>query len=148
MSDEIVKSDSLDCEKKLIENTSIVGLKPKNELTLSKENLNISNSPKVTAESFYEYSQTKLKDVFFSGVYEDRIYVESVKGYRDRVIVDEEEVRLIKSLKSVLRRGKKFQGENFHGIKSKLSLFLILLHLRIYFNQLQNAFVIKSNISF
>ena len=132
MSDDIVESESLNCEKELIENTSIVGLKPKNELALSKENLNISNSPKVTAESFYEYSQTKLKDVFFSGVYEDRIYVESVKGYRDRVIVDEEEVRLIKSLKSVLRRGKKFQGENFHGIKSKLSLFLILLYLSIY----------------
>ena len=122
MSDDIGKSESLDCEKDLIENNTIVGLKPKNDLTLSKENLNVSNSPKVTTESFYEYSQAKLKDVFFSGVYEDRIYVESVKGYRDRVIVDEEEARLIKSLKSVLRRGKKFQGENFQGIKSKSSL--------------------------
>ena len=122
MSDGIEKSESLNCEKNLVEDTSIVGLKPKNELTLSKENLNVSNSPKVTAESFYQYSQTKLKDVFFSGVYEDRIYVESVKGYRDRVIVDEEEARLIKSLKSVLRRGKKLHGENFQGIKSKLSL--------------------------
>lgn len=128
MSDDIGKSESLDCEKDLIENTTIVGLKPKNDLTLSKENLNVSNSPKVTAESFYEYSQAKLKDVFFSGVYEDRIYVESVKGYRDRVIVDEEEARLIKSLKSVLRRGKKFQGENFQGIKKendeKLSIYV------------------------
>ena len=128
MSDGIEKSESLNCEKNLVEDTSIVGLKPKNELTLSKENLNVSNSPKVTAESFYQYSQTKLKDVFFSGVYEDRIYVESAKGYRDRVIVDEEEARLIKSLKSVLRRGKKFHGENFQGIKSKSSLFSIFTH--------------------
>ena len=119
MSDEVEKVESLNCEKKMIENVSTVGLNPKNELALSKENLNVSNSPKVTAETFDEYSQSKLKDAFFSGTYEDRVYVESLKSYRDRVIIDEAEVRIIKSLKSVLRRGKKLQGENFQGIKSK-----------------------------
>ena len=119
MTDELERLNSLNSEKKLVENISTISLNPKNEITLSKENLNETNSPKVTIETFSEYSQTKLGDVFFSGVYEDRVYVESLKGYRDRVIIDDEETRFLKSLKSVLRRGRKLQGENFQGIKSK-----------------------------
>ena len=119
MSDELERLNNLNSEKKLVENISTISLNPKNEITLSKENLNETNSPKVTIETFSEYTQTKLRDVFFSGVYEDRVYVETVKGYRDRVIIDDEETRFLKSLKSVLRRGRKLQGENFQGIKSK-----------------------------
>ena len=119
MTDELERLNSLNSEKKLVENISTISLNPKNEITLSKENLNETNSPKVTIETFSEYTQTKLRDVFFSGVYEDRVYVETVKGYRDRVIIDDEETRFLKSLKSVLRRGRKLQGENFQGIKSK-----------------------------
>ena len=48
--------------------------------------LDMSNSPKVTAESFSEQSRAKLNNSFFSGVYEDRVYVERLCGYRDRVI--------------------------------------------------------------
>ena len=119
MSDEVERSNNLNSEKKLVENISTINLNPKNEITLSKENLNETNSPKVTIETFSEYSQTKLRDVFFSGVYEDRVYVETLKGYRDRVIIDDEETRFLKCLKSVLKRGRKLQGENFQGIKSK-----------------------------
>ena len=119
MTDELERLNSLNSEKKLVENISTISLNPKNEITLSKENLNETNSPKVTIETFSEYTQTKLRDVFFSGVYEDRVYVETLKGYRDRVIIDDEETRFLKSLKSVLRRGRKLQGENFQGIKSK-----------------------------
>ena len=119
MSDEVERSNNLNSEKKLVENISTISLNPKTEITLSKENLNETNSPKVTIETFSEYSQTKLRDVFFSGVYEDRVYVETLKGYRDRVIIDDEEARFLKCLKSVLKRGRKLQGENFQGIKSK-----------------------------
>ena len=79
----------------------------------------VTSSPKVTVESFSEQSRAKLKHAFFSGVYEDRVYVESLFSYRDRVIVDQDETGFNKSLKSVLKRGKKFQGEKFQGIKSK-----------------------------
>ena len=122
MSDEVKKLDSLNKEEKSNQTISMVRLSQKNELALSKENLNETNSPKVTRETFNEYSLTKLKDVFFSGTYEDRVYVESLEGYRDRVIIDEEETRFSKSLKSVLRRGKKLCGDQFQGIKSKLVL--------------------------
>ena len=120
MSDEVKKLDSLNKEEKSNQTISMVHLSPKNELALSKENLNETNSPKVTRETFNEYSQTKLKDVFFSGTYEDRVYVECLKGYRDRVIIGEDENRFSKSLKSVLRRGKKLCGDEFQGIKSKI----------------------------
>jgi hypothetical protein len=93
--------------------------------TLLRSDLNESSSPKVTAETFTVQSRDKLKDVFFSGTYEDRVFVECLHGYRDRVIIDEEESRFVKSLKSVLRRGKRLHGEQFHGIKSKYNQYLI-----------------------
>ena len=62
---------------------------------------------------------SKLKSTFFSGKYEDRVYVESLGDYRDRVIVDDDEARFLRHLKSVLKRGKRFQGEAFQGISSK-----------------------------
>lgn len=85
--------------------------------TLLRSDLNETSSPKVTAETFTAQSRDKLKDVFFSGTYEDRVFVECLQGYRDRVIIDEEESRFIKSLKSVLKRGKRLHGEQFQGIK-------------------------------
>ena len=91
----------------------------KNEIVLSHTNLNVSNSPKITAETFNEYSSSKLNSTFFSGKYEDRVYVENLGGYRDRVIVDDDEARFLRHLKSVLKRGKRFQGEAFQGISSK-----------------------------
>ena len=91
-----------------------------------RSDLNESSSPKVTAETFTVQSRDKLKDVFFSGTYEDRVFVECLHGYRDRVIIDEEESRFIKSLKSVLKRGKRLHGEQFHGIKSKYYQYIIV----------------------
>ena len=91
----------------------------KNEIVLLHTNLNVSNSPKITAETFNEYSSSKLNSTFFSGKYEDRVYVENLGGYRDRVIVDDDEIRFLRHLKSVLKRGKRFQGETFQGIGSK-----------------------------
>ena len=91
----------------------------KNEIVLLHTNLNVSNSPKITVENFNEYSSSKLNSTFFSGKYEDRVYVESLGGYRDRVIVDDDEARFLRHLKSVLKRGKRFQGEAFQGISSK-----------------------------
>ena len=93
--------------------------------TLLRSDLNESSSPKVTAETFNVQSRDKLKDVFFSGTYEDRVFVECLRGYRDRVIIDEEECRFIKSLKSVLKRGKRLHGERFQGIKSKYNQYII-----------------------
>lgn len=95
---------------------------------VSKTNLNESHSPKVTPETFNEQSKAKFKDAFFSGTYEDRVYVESLGSYRDRVIVDEDEIRFIKSLRSVLKRGKKFQGDQFQGIKSKFIRLVCSIH--------------------
>ena len=91
----------------------------KNEIVLSHTNLNVSNSPKITAETFNEYSSSKLNSTFFSGKYEDRVYVENLGGYRDRVIVDDDEIRFLRHLKSVMKRGKRFQGDTFQGIGSK-----------------------------
>ena len=101
------------------EKTEISATPTKNEIVLSHTNLNVSNSPKITAETFNEYSSSKLKSTFFSGKYEDRVYVESLGGYRDRVTVDDDEARFLRHLKSVLKRGKRFQGEAFQGISSK-----------------------------
>ena len=101
------------------EKTEISATPTKNEIVLSHTNLNVSNSPKITAETFNEYSSSKLKSTFFSGKYEDRVYVESLGGYRDRVIVDDDEARFLRHLKSVLKRGKRFQGDAFQGISSK-----------------------------
>ena len=97
----------------------ILSTPTKNEIVLSHTNLNVSHSPKITAETFNEYTSSKLKSTFFSGKYEDRVYVESLGGYRDRVIVDDDEARFLRHLKSVLKRGKRFQGEAFQGISSK-----------------------------
>ena len=101
------------------EKIRILSTPTKNEIVLSHTNLNVSNSPKITAETFNEYSSSKLNSTFFSGKYEDRVYVENLGGYRDRVIVDDDEIRFLRHLKSVLKRGKRFQGEAFQGISSK-----------------------------
>ena len=101
------------------EKIGILSTPTKNEIVLSHTNLNVSNSPKITAKNFNEYSSSKLNSTFFSGKYEDRVYVESLGGYRDRVIVDDDEARFLRHLKSVLKRGKRFQGEAFQGISSK-----------------------------
>ena len=101
------------------EKTEISATPTKNEIVLLHTNLNVSNSPKITAENFSEYSSSKLNSTFFSGKYEDRVYVESLRGYRDRVIVDDDEARFLRHLKSVMKRGKRFQGDTFQGIGSK-----------------------------
>ena len=101
------------------EKTGILSTPTKNEIVLSNTNLNVSNSPKITPETFNEYSSSKLNSTFFSGKYEDRVYVENLGGYRDRVIVDDDEIRFLRHLKSVLKRGKRFQAEAFQGISSK-----------------------------
>ena len=101
------------------EKTEISATPTKNEIVLLHTNLNVSNSPKITVENFNEYSSSKLNSTFFSGKYEDRVYVENLGGYRDRVIVDDDEIRFLRHLKSVLKRGKRFQGETFQGIGSK-----------------------------
>ena len=79
----------------------------KNLELASKNNLNDSHSPKVTIETFHEQSKAKFQSAFFSGTYQDRVYVESLGSFRDRVIVDEEETRFIKNLRSVLKKNKK-----------------------------------------
>ena len=101
------------------EKTEISATPTKNEIVLLHTNLNVSNSPKITVENFNEYSSSKLNSTFFSGKYEDRVYVENLGGYRDRVIVDGDEIRFLRHLKSVLKRGKRFQGDTFQGIGSK-----------------------------
>ena len=83
----------------------------------------VNNSPKVTAESFAMQSRTKLENTFFAGTYEDRVYVENLCGYRDRVTIDQDETHFVKNLRSVLRKGKKLQGDQFCGIESKLYSF-------------------------
>ena len=101
------------------EKTEISATPTKNEIVLLHTNLNVSNSPKITVENFNEYSSSKLNSTFFSGKYEDRVYVENLGGYRDRVMVDDDEIRFLRHLKSVLKRGKRFQGDTFQGIGSK-----------------------------
>ena len=101
------------------EKIEILSTPTKKEIVLLHTNLNVSNSPKITVENFNEYSSSKLNSTFFSGKYEDRVYVESLGGYRDRVTVDDDEARFLRHLKSVLKRGKRFQGEAFQGISSK-----------------------------
>ena len=107
-------------------------LNTKSDGAISTKKENETNSPKISVETFTERSRTKLRDMFFSGTYEDRVYVESLQGYRDRVIVDEEETRFIKSLKSVLKRGKKLQNEQFQGIKSKFDQYMICYTMKFY----------------
>ena len=126
MSDPINKSDAspLNKEAKKDENSEPLAFSPGNLKNLelaSKNNLNESHSPKVTIETFHEQSKAKFQSAFFSGTYQDRVYVESLGSFRDRVIVDEEETRFIKNLRSVLKKNKKFKGEQFQDTKSKFS---------------------------
>ena len=94
MSEETIKSEISNKE------TDSDASQSKAKTAFLRSDLNESSSPKVTPESFAEHAREKLKDTFFSGTYEDRVFLESIQGYRDRVIIDEEERRLIKSLKN------------------------------------------------
>ena len=117
-SDSQKDGNNLEKSNKAVVDTPLVPL-DKVRPTSTPSSLDVSQSPKLTAQSFGEYAKAKLENAFFSGTYEDRVYVESLGGYRDRVIVDQDEHGFIKSLKTVLKRGKKLQGEQFQGIKSK-----------------------------
>lgn len=70
----------------------------------------VTGTPLGTPERGVDYvafSQQKLTGLFFSGQYVDRVWVDPVSGYRDRIVVDPQESAAVKVLKSVHRKGRK-----------------------------------------
>ena len=67
---------------------------------------------------------TKLHGAIFSGWYTERIWIDDLKMYLDEIKIDEDEVQMIKNLRSVNRRMKKIRP-GFTGIERKLALSAI-----------------------
>ena len=63
------------------------------------------------------YVSEKLSNAIFSGWYADRVWVDELGVYRDRIQVDDDEADFIRSVKSVHRRVKKIRS--FTGIERK-----------------------------
>ena len=60
----------------------------------------------------------KLNGAIFSGWYTERIWIEDLKTYLDEIIIDEDEVQMLKNLRSVNRKLKRIRP-GFTGIERK-----------------------------
>ena len=60
----------------------------------------------------------KLNGAIFSGWYTERIWIEDLKSYLDEIKIDEDEVQMVKNLKSVNRKLKRIRP-GFTGIERK-----------------------------
>ena len=76
-----------------------------------------------TTPDIHHYIADKLNGAIFSGWYTERVWIDNLQHYRDRIKVDEDEVQTNKILRSVSRRVKKLRP-NFTGIDGE-SFWLI-----------------------
>jgi len=80
-------------------------------------------------QDYVTLSQQKLTGLFLSGEYVDRIWVEAVSGYRDRIVIDSEETAVLKAVKSVQRKGRKAIAD-FVGIQKNETELSLLTNWR------------------
>ena len=81
--------------------------------------LDISHTPdRESTPDINHFISDKLNGAIFSGWYNERIWIEDLKSFRDQIQVDDEESQMQKILKSVNRRVRKIRP-GFTGIKSK-----------------------------
>ena len=120
-----VESDMLNQESNRPEDHTEVdskGLEPHSQKVQKEGTMTSSVSPLGTPgtppQEYRELTCQRLAGLFFSGRYEDRVWVESVAAYRDRIIVDGYQTDVVKTLKTVLRKAKK-AVPGFAGIQSK-----------------------------
>lgn len=109
-----VESDMLNQESNRPEDHTEVdskGLEPHSQKVQKEGTMTSSVSPLGTPgtppQDYRELTCQRLAGLFFSGRYEDRVWVESVAAYRDRIIVDGYQTDVVKTLKTVLRKAKK-----------------------------------------
>ena len=63
--------------------------------------------PAPIAEALDSMRQTNLFPLLFSAWFTERVYREEISDYRDRLLVDRDEVRVVKAVRSAARRLKK-----------------------------------------
>ena len=90
-------------------------IQKKTETTMSATSLSPGGD---SIKEYMQLSGQRLTGLFFSGRYEDRIWVEPLGAYRDRVVVDDYQTDVIKTLKTIHRKAKK-AVPHFNGIQSK-----------------------------
>ena len=78
----------------------------------------VKPSPGTPNQDYVTHAEQKLTGMFFSGNYVDRIFVDPVSAYRDRIVVDPEESVPIRALRSVHKKAKRALPQ-FVGIQSK-----------------------------
>merc|ERR1712080_336383 len=71
-----------------------------------------------TTPDIEHFIADKLNGAMFSGWYTERIWIEDLQAYRDQIKVDQDELQMIKILKSISRRVKKLRP-GFTGIERK-----------------------------
>jgi hypothetical protein len=76
------------------------------------------NSDRESSPDVTSYIEEKLNNTIFSGWYSERIWIEDLKGYRDRIKVDDDELLMLKNVKSIHRRVKKVRP-GFTGVNRK-----------------------------
>ena len=74
-----------------------------------------------TTPDIGHYIADKLNGAIFSGWYTERIWIEDLHSYRDQIKVDQDELQMNKTLKSISRRVKKLRP-GFTGIESNYSI--------------------------
>ena len=92
-------------------------IQKKTEATMSATSLSPGGD---SIKEYMQLSGQRLTGLFFSGRYEDRVWVEPLNAYRDRVVVDDYQADVIKTLKTIHRKAKK-AVPHFNGIQSKRS---------------------------
>ena len=98
---------------------------PKVTNTLMTSSMTRSMTETPEKENLPEYVTSKWQGSIFAGWYTERVHVDDLKAYRDRVVIDVTETEVIKKAKSTLRRIKKAatNPNMFVGLQSKLFQF-------------------------
>ena len=63
--------------------------------------------PASVAEALVSMRQTNLFPLLFSAWFTERVYREEISDYRDRLLVDKDEVRVVRAVRSAARKLKK-----------------------------------------
>ena len=67
----------------------------------------VSTPPAAIAEALKSMRQSKLFPLLFSAWFTERVYREDIGDYRDRLLVDKDEAKVVKAVRSAARRLKK-----------------------------------------
>ena len=80
---------------------------PSSSATSSRLSALATQPPAPIAEALDSMRQTNLFPLLFSAWFTERVYREEISDYRDRLLVDRDEVRVVKAVRSAARRLKK-----------------------------------------